>query len=453
MKQQIDGVPVPQRYWAIVAIALGIMLSVLDGTIVNVALPTITHELQTTEANAIWAVNAFQLTVLISLLPLASLGDRLGYKRIYLTGIVGFIITSIICGFATSLPSLVAARTLQGLSAAAVMSVNTALVRQIYPKAKLGRGMVAISAAAGPTIAAGVMSVASWHWLFWINVPVGLAAAYLSYRFLPHRIPTKPEQAYDYLSAGLNALTFGLFFLVVSGLAHQFDYAIIALAAVLCVLVAVIFVRHQQGVAAPLLPVDLLKIPIFSLSVITSISSFTAQMMAMVALPFYLQGVLHRSVVETGLLLTPWPIAVMIVAPIAGRLVGKVHAGILGTLGLSFFALGLGLVAMLGDSVSNWDFAWRVAICGAGFALFQSPNNFTMISSAPPHRSGGASGMLGTARLTGQTLGASLVALMFTWFPAGGGKLAVMTACGLAAAGALISALRIRQRIPVREEN
>ena len=126
-----DGLATPQRYGAIVAIGLGIMLSVLDGTIVNVALPTVTRELQTTEAHSIWAVNAFQLAVLISLLPLSSLGDRLGYHRIYLTSIVSFIFTSLLCGFAPSLGSLVAARTLQGLSATAVMSVNTALAPQI----------------------------------------------------------------------------------------------------------------------------------------------------------------------------------------------------------------------------------------------------------------------------------------------------------------------------------
>lgn len=171
-------------------------------------------------------------------------------------------------------------------------------------------------------------------------------------------------------------------------------------------------------------------------------------MLVMISLPFYLQGVLQRGVVETGLLLTPWPIAVMIVAPIAGRLVGKVHAGILGALGLALFALGLGLLAVLGEQVSNADFAWRVALCGAGFALFQSPNNYTLISSAPANRSGGASGMLGTARLTGQTLGASLVALLFTWYPANAGQLAISVACGLAVLGAVLSALRIRQRIP-----
>ncbi|AKX52444.1 MFS transporter [Thiopseudomonas alkaliphila] len=449
-----DGLATPQRYGAIVAIGLGIMLSVLDGTIVNVALPTVTRELQTTEAHSIWAVNAFQLAVLISLLPLSSLGDRLGYHRIYLTGIVGFIFTSLLCGFAPSLGSLVAARTLQGVSAAAVMSVNTALVRQIYPKAKLGRGMainslvVALSAAAGPSIAAAVLSVASWHWLFWINVPVGLAAAILSFKFLPRRTPQKPEHAYDYLGAVFNALTFGLFFLAVSGLAHQLSSGLIVGAVVGCGLIGTLFVRQQQGSSVPLLPLDLLRIPIFRLSIITSMSSFTAQMLVMISLPFYLQGVLQRGVVETGLLLTPWPIAVMIVAPIAGRLVGKVHAGILGALGLALFALGLGLLAVLGEQVSNADFAWRVALCGAGFALFQSPNNYTLISSAPANRSGGASGMLGTARLTGQTLGASLVALLFTWYPANAGQLAISVACGLAMLGAVLSALRIRQRIP-----
>ncbi|MDM1720220.1 MFS transporter, partial [Acinetobacter towneri] len=170
-----------------------------------------------------------------------------------------------------------------------------ALVRQIYPKAKLGRGMainslvVALSAAAGPSIAAAVLSVASWHWLFWINVPVGLAAAILSFKFLPRRIPQKPEHAYDYLGAVFNALTFGLFFLAVSGLAHQLSSGLIVGAVVGCGLIGTLFVRQQQGSSVPLLPLDLLRIPIFRLSIITSMSSFTAQMLVMISLPFYLQ--------------------------------------------------------------------------------------------------------------------------------------------------------------------
>ena len=152
----------------------------------------------------------------------------------------------------------------------------------------------------------------------------------------------------------------------------------------------------------PLLPIDLLRIPLFSLSICTSICSFCAQMLAMVSLPFFLQSMMGRSEVETGLLLTPWPLATMVMAPLAGYLIEKVHAGLLGAIGLLVMACGLFGLALLPSAPTDLDIIWRMALCGAGFGLFQSPNNHTIVSSAPAHRSGGASGMLGTARLLGQ---------------------------------------------------
>lgn len=185
-------------------------------------------------------------------------------------------------------------------------------------------------------------------------------------------------------------------------------------------LVGYFFVRRQLSQEYPLLPVDLLKIPIFSLSVGTSVCSFVAQMLAMVSLPFFLQHTLGLDEVATGLLLTPWPLATMIAAPLAGRLIERAHAGLLGGVGLSIFSAGLFLLAVFADQVSNAGIALFMAMCGFGFGLFQTPNNSILISSAPQNRSGGASGMLGMARLTGQTTGASLVALMFVVFPVDG---------------------------------
>lgn len=447
-----DGLPVPQRYAAILVIALGIMMAVLDGTIANVALPTIARDLNTSPATSIWVVNAYQLAITISLLSMASLGDIIGYRRVYQAGLLIFSVTSLFCALSDSLWTLTFARVLQGFGAAALMSVNTALIRIIYPRAQLGRGIgintliVAVSSAAGPSIAAAVLSVASWQWLFALNVPIGLLAWCLGIKFLPANNTKSNGNRFDITSCVLNALTFGLLITAISGFSQGQSPAVIAAQVVALLLIGFFFVRRQLTQSFPLLPVDLLRIPIFALSIGTSIFSFAAQMLAMVSLPFFLQTVLGRDEVATGLLLTPWPLATMVIAPIAGRLVERYHAGLLGGIGLAVFTSGLFLLAVLPANPSDVDIIWRMILCGAGFGLFQTPNNHTIISAAPQHRSGGASGMLGTARLLGQTSGAALVALMFNMFSTNGTHASLILAGCFASIAALVSLLRVTQK-------
>src|SRR5580698_1995603 len=208
-----DGLPIPQRYWAILAIGLGITLAVIDSAIANVALPTIASDLHTDPALSIWIVNGYQLAITISLLPLSSLGDIMGYRRVYLAGLALFTIASLLCAFSTTLPMLALARVVQGFGAAGIMSVNTALVRFIYPQKLLGRGIginalvVAGSAAAGPTIASAILSVANWPWLFAVNVPIGIAAFAVGIYALPHS--NRATHSFDFVGAILSALTFG----------------------------------------------------------------------------------------------------------------------------------------------------------------------------------------------------------------------------------------------------
>jgi DHA2 family multidrug resistance protein-like MFS transporter len=411
-----DGLPQPQRRWAMIAIGLAIMMAVLDGTIANVALPTIARDLNATPADSVWVVNAFQLVITVLMLPLASLGEIVGYRRIYRIGLAVFTLSSLACALSNSLVALTLARVVQGIGAAGVMSVNAALVRFIYPRDRLGRGIgivamvVAVSAAVGPTVAAGILSVATWPWLFAVNVPIGIVTITLG-RGLP-RTP-RAARRFDTLSALLNALFFGLLIVAIDSVGHREPAAVSALAFLGAGLAGVALVLRQLPQASPLLPVDLLRIPMFALSIGTSVCSFTAQMLAYVSIPFYFQDALGRDAVTTGLLITPWPVAAAVMAPIAGRLADRHSAGLLGALGLAGFAAGLALLALLPASPSDLDIVWRMALAGAGFGLFQSPNNRAIITSAPAARSGGASGMLGTARLLGQTSGAALVALMF----------------------------------------
>ena len=243
----------------------------------------------------------------------------------------------------------------------------------------------------------------------------------------------------------MNALTFGLLITALSGFAQGQSLMLTAAELIALLAIGFFFVRRQLTLPVPLLPVDLLRIPLFSLSICTSVCSFCAQMLALVSLPFFLQSVIGRSEVETGLLLTPWPLATMVMAPLAGYLIERVHAGLLGALGLAVMATGLFALALLPSSPTDLDIIWRMILCGAGFGLFQSPNNHTIITSAPRHRSGGASGMLGSARLLGQSSGAALVALMFNLAGQNGNHVALLTAGALASLAAVVSGLRVTQ--------
>ena len=455
-----DGLPTPARYHAMAVIILGIALSVLDGTIVNLALPGIARDLHVSAPQTVWVVNAYQVAILGLLLPCAALGDQIGYRRVYLWGLALFTLASAGCVLATSLEGLVAARVVQGLGAAGIMAVNSALVKLIYPKRMFGRGVainsmvVATASVAGPTVAAGILSIAPWPWLFALNIPLGVVVLVLGRRSLPHNIAPPAAVKISPFDVLLNGLMFGLVFLGAdalgtsvaagAGLARLvWPLAMLALG----LSIGAFYVRRQLRLTTPLFPLDLLRIPVFALSMCTSVGAFAAQMLAYISLPFLLLDSYGLSHLKTGALITAWPVAIVLTAPVVGQLIGKIPDGLLGGIGLAMLSAGLALVAALPAHPADLDIAWRLALCGAGFAVFQSPNNHTILTSAPANRSGGASGMLGTARLTGQTLGAVLVAVIFTVADAKSGRgpvVALGLAAVFAAVGATFSSLRLR---------
>jgi DHA2 family multidrug resistance protein-like MFS transporter len=452
---ETDGLPPRERRRAIVTIVIAVAISVMSTAIANIALPTMAQELQASPSASIWVVNAYQLAVTVSLLPLASLGDIKGYKLVYLCGLVVFTIASIACGLANSLPMLVAARVAQGVGGAGIMSVNTALVRFIFPKARLGRGIammgliVAVSSASGPSLAAAILAAASWHWLFLINVPFGALAVWLALRSLP--VTPRSGQTFDFASAGLNALTFGFILVGLDGIGHGSDRVQVAVELAIGLIAGFVFIRLQRTRTAPMLPVDLFRLPIFALSVATSVCSYAAQTIAYLALPFFFQVAGGLSQSRVGLLITPWPAIVVIVAPIAGRLSDKFSAGILGGLGLAVLTVGLLLARTLSPHAAFVDVMWRMIVCGIGFGFFQSPNNRAIISAAPRNRSGAASGMLSTARLSGQTIGGVTVALIFGFTGgdiATGVSLALLTGAVFSGVACGVSFLRMTQPAP-----
>ena len=445
-----DGMPVPHRYWAILTIALGLVLAVLNGAIANVALPVIARDLHTDPATSIWVVNAFQLAVTVSLLPLASLGDIHGYRQVYRWGLVVFTVASILCALSTTLPLLIVARVAQGVGAAGIMSVNGALIRFIYPRRSLGQAVGlnatigSVASAAGPLVASAVLSFEPWPWLFAVNVPLGVLACIIAWRALPDTPHSGAR--FDVGGALLQAVSFGTLLIGISEIGHGDSTFHVILDLVVGVITGGVLVVRMMTERAPLLPVDLLRIPIFALSVATSVCSFISQSMMQVTMPFLLQHDLGMDQVMTGLLMTPWPLTVAVVAPLAGRLADKYPAGLLGGCGMVVMAIGTAAMAMLPAQAGWWEIGWRMTVCGIGFGFFNTPNNRAIITSAPASRSGGASGMQATSRLFGQTTGAALVALLFGAMPDGGTTWALLLAAGAAGVAAVVSFSRMATR-------
>lgn len=409
-----------RKYTAVVAILIVLIMTVLDVTVVNVALPVLAREFGISDSLTVWIVTIYQLLITMLILPLSSVGDLFSYRKTFLVGVVVFTLASAMCAASQNFTTILLSRAVQGVGAACVMSVNIALTRLIYPPKVLGRGLalngmvVASATAAGPTIAGALLSVTTWHWLFLINVPFGIVAFFLGKKYLPVNPVKKHTVGFDWVSAVQNILMFGLIFLALGGYTGKNDEMRMILMLLAGIAVGIFYVRRENHREDPMFPVDLFRIRLYSLSVATSVCSFIAQMLAMVSLPFILLNSYGFSSILTGLLMTPWPLATMIVSPLAARFVERHNAGATAAVGMAVFAAGMFLLISLpGSGVSEWDVIWRMTVCGVGYGMFQTPNNIVMVSSTPIHRTGGAGGMQSTARLVGQTLGATLVTIVF----------------------------------------
>lgn len=440
-----DGLPQPRRNFAAVAIAFGTALVVIDGAIATVALPSIARDLGTDSSAAVEVVTVYQLVLVMALLPFSALGERLGLRRMYQIGQTIFTIATALCFFAKSLPFLLIVRAVQALGAAASLSVNTALLRLIYPARALGAGLgfnsvvVSSSAALAPTLGGLVLGIAPWPWVFASAVPFALVSLALG-RFLPE-VPPR-EEPFDVLGAVMCA---GMFGLIIGGTetAVHGDSPVVSAAIVgVGVLVALLFVRRERGDPKPILPVDLLRSPLFALSTIAALAAFVGQMTLTLSLPFRLQSVYHFSPSEVGAVIAPWPLTTMVVAPLSGWLSDRYPAAILGGIGMGIAIVALALLANLPAHPGHWDMAWRMALCGTGFGMFLSPNARVQIAAAPRARSAAAGGMISTTRLVGQTAGATLLSALLA-AGMGYGAVPAYVGVGLAALAGVCSVARL----------
>lgn len=441
-----------EKGMALLSLLIAVFLGSLDQSIANTALPAIAAALQRTPAESVWVIHAYQLAVVAVLLPLAALGDRWGARKVFLLGVALFNLAALASACATQLAWLAFFRAVQGVGAAGVMSVNLALIQRIFPPEKLGRGaglnalIVGMGYSLGPTVASLLLAVLPWPWLLGLQAPLGLVGWLMARRYLPRTEPAGADVPYDRVLALLSALCFASLVFTLSAVAQQKSASVVAASVALMLGSGAWLLYRQRGHAAPVLPVDLMRRPLFSLSVFTSFSSFTTQGLAFVALPFFFQQELGRPVVETGVLMSVWALVVALMAPVAGTLSDRYPPAILGGVGLGILSAGMAGLGAVGLQTPFALMALSMALCGVGFGLFQSPNLRAIMSSAPAHRTSGASGMVALARLTGQASGAALVALCFNLFGAQGAGRAVTLGAVTAGLGAVLSLARLRAR-------
>ena len=440
-----DGLPKPRRYWAIAAISFGTALLVLDGAIANVALPTIARDLGVSNAAVTNVVAVYQLVLVMVLLPFASLGDRIGHRRLYQYGQGVFLVASALCLFASDFLILLGLRALQALGAGMALSVSAAMLRQIYPARQLGSGMgvnsviVASSSALAPPLGGFIVGHAPWQWVFVAAVPFAAVSLLLG-RALPDpvRRPHPPEWVSGLWSAGTMLLLIGGM-----QLATHENGAIGATAALAGVASMLLLVRRERARSNPVVPVDLLAKPVLGLSALGAIACFISAGALMLSLPFRLEEAMGYAPQEVGLLLLPFPLTMLVVAPLAGWMSDRIAPTKLGVTGMGITIAGLLLLALMPDQPGEFAIGWRLALTAVGFGLFFAPNSRLLISQAPKERAAAAGGLLSTSRLLGQTMAAVTVGILLAG-GAGLGPTPLLVSAALAVVAALCSLARFR---------
>ncbi len=354
-----------------------------------------------------------------------------------------YLVAAVLCYFADSLPFLLFARSVQALAAGSVLSVSMAMVRNIYPASQLGRGLgfntiaAASGAAMAPALGGLILSIAPWNWVFAAGAPLALVALAFT-AWLPD--PERRAEPFDLGGMALCAATFGLLIFGFQRLAEGQNLASAAVILLTGLITAFVLVRHQLGVALPVLPVDLLARPALALSVAAAICAVLSSTALLLNVPFRLNE-MGFGPAEIGAMLAPFAVTTMIIAPASGMLSDRISPSVLGTAGLTLAVIAAVCLAYLPDHPDYFDIGWRIALCGAGFGMFFSPNGRLIIGAAPQGRAAAASSLVGTTRMFGQELGSTLL----------GGLLALnlaapapaLVAAGLATLGLLLSAARI----------
>jgi EmrB/QacA subfamily drug resistance transporter len=398
----------------------GLFMTTLDASIVNIGLPTIARAFGTPLSGTIeWVIIGYLVVAAALLLTVGRLSDMVGRTPIWMTGLGLFTLASVLCGAAPSVGLLILARLLQGAGAALVLATGTAMLTDAVPPNQHGRALglgalaIALGTSVGPTLGGLITEHLSWRWIFYVNVPIGLVALTAAYHFLP-REAGRRQGRFDPLGAillgvGVAALTLGLSF----GGKWGWDSARLLGTLAIAVTALTGALAAERHVADPIIDLTLFRNRVFS----SGIASMTLSMLALFSvgflLPFYFEELRGFSTAHSGWLLTPMPLALAVVAPIAGAASDRFGSRFIAPLGLAINAVALFLLAQLDATSSTVDIAWRLALAGIGQGLFQAPNTRAVMEAAPATAQGAASGLLATSRIAGQALSVAVAGAVF----------------------------------------
>ncbi|MDI5935887.1 MFS transporter [Halomonas sp. LN1S58] len=443
-----EGLPGPQRRLAALVVVLATLMAVLDLGIVNIALPSMAGALGVSASQAVWVATVYQLVCAAALLCFAALSRVLGHRRIFAAGILLFSLGSLGAALSLGLESLLAFRAIQGLGAAAILSLGPSLYRVIFPRRLLGRAIglnamvVAVGLASGPSLGGLVLAIASWPWVFALNVPTGIVALWLAWRALPRESLCRGH--FDWPGALFSASMMAGFLLAVERLGHGESLGIVIGLSVASLVAAGLFIRRQARAPSPLVPPSLFAAPRFTSASVVTALAFTGQGAVFVALPFLYQSVMGATPLQAALLFTPWPLALLLSGPVAGRLADGLDPARLSAGGLALFLVGMASLAWLSMTKQVAYLVVPSLLCGLGYGFFQAPNNREIMGSVPLAMSANASGVLAAVRTFGQCLGTALVALMMA-LPFGSvqGALWLATAVALVAWGISVRRLSL----------
>jgi len=408
-----------KKWLVMLAVACGVLLCTVDGSIVNIALNTLVKEMGKPLAVVEWVVLAYMLTIATLMLSVGRLADMIGKKNIYLAGLAIFTLGSGLCGLAPTIYWLIVFRIVQAIGAAMTMALGTAIVTEAFPPAERGKALgiigtvVSIGVIAGPTIGGLILQSLSWHWLFFVNLPVGVVGLVMVAVFVPHLRP-EGRQRFDFIGAGtlffsMASLLYGLSLVQLNGFSNPMVYITFGLG----VFMLATFIYVELNVEEPMIDLRLFSSRLFSINLITGALSFVANAGTILLIPFYLQNVLGFDPQKTGLLLIVAPLAIAVVAPLSGVLSDRMGSRLITTIGLVICALGFVLLIGINESTSALEYILRYLPIGIGMGIFQSPNNSAVMGSAPRERLGVASGLLSLTRVIGQMTGIAVLGAIY----------------------------------------
>lgn len=404
-----------QKWMVLLTVAVGVILSTIDASIVNVALPTLVEELNTTFPVIQWVTLGYLLTLASLTLGVGRLGDVVGKKRLYSLGFVLFTAASTACGLAPNVGALIGFRVVQALGAVAVLALGVSILTEAFPPQERGRALgfvgtaVSVGVITGPVAGGLIISALDWRWIFLVNLPVGLVGTLLAFRYVPDT-PPLGRQRFDLPGAGLMSLTLLAVALALT-LGQELGFSsppILALFA-LGVVGGAVFLRVERRVPSPMVDLTLFRNPLLTVSIVTGFLTFLAVGGIFFLMPFYLENVLGLSVRDVGLVLGTAPLVLGLVAPASGALSDRVGVRWLTLAGLvvlvgTYLAFGL-----IDTDTPVWVIVAVSAPLGVGMGVFQSPNNSAIMGSVPREYSGVAGGMLTLTRLLGQISGVAVL--------------------------------------------